>query len=55
MGMQSFIKHQVYIREKFVKDDKIIKCSSCGRGEKSFFRNLLNTLECMCGAKFYNI
>lgn len=55
MGMQYFIRKLITLREKneVPKDVAISKCPSCGRDEKSFFRNFFDTLECMCGQKFY--
>jgi hypothetical protein len=53
MTMQQFIRQIITIREKSEQEKKVSKCPSCGRDEKSFFRNMMNTLECMCGVKFY--
>lgn len=53
MGMQQFIRNAITIREKSEQEKGASKCPSCGRDEKSFFRNIMNTLECMCGTKFY--
>jgi ribosomal protein L37AE/L43A len=53
MGMQQFIRNAITIREKYEQEKKVYKCPSCGRDEKSFFRNIMSTLECMCGVKFY--
>ena len=50
--MQEFIRRQISIREK-TQEKQTKKCLACGRDEKDFFRNFMNTLECMCGAKFY--
>jgi hypothetical protein len=31
------------------------KCPSCGRTEEHFFRDkFFNTLQCICGTKFFN-
>lgn len=52
--MQEFIKKQINIRAKIIENNENIKtCSKCGANEKTFFRNFMNTLECMCGMKFY--
>ena len=51
--MQQFIRNSITIRKKSEQGKNVLKCPSCGRDEKSFFRNLMNTLECMCGVKFY--
>lgn len=51
--MHEFIRQNINIREKSEKEKNISKCQSCGRNEKSFFRNMMNTLECICGVKFY--
>jgi hypothetical protein len=54
MGMEQFIRNLITIREKSEQEKtKTSKCPSCGRDEKLFFRNQMNTLECMCGVKFY--
>lgn len=52
--MQQFIRNMITIREKNETAKVINKCPSCGRDEKHFFRNFFNTLECVCGMKFYN-
>ncbi len=52
--MQQFVRNLITIREKVEQEKKKpLKCPSCGRDEKLFFRNLMNTLECLCGVKFY--
>ena len=51
--MQEFIRQHITIREKSEQGKKVNKCPSCGRDEKSFFRNMMNTFECLCGVKFY--
>jgi len=52
MGMQDFIRKTITIREKF-EEKKVSKYPSCGRDEKTLFRNKMGTLECICGLKFY--
>lgn len=51
--MGQFIRKSITISEKSKGNKEISKCPSCGRNEKSFFRNVMNTLECYCGLKFY--
>lgn len=54
MGMQKTVTSIVNIREALKENkNELIKCSSCGRDAKTFFRNTMNTLECYCGVKFY--
>jgi len=58
MGLQSYIRLSTLINEesrkleieKFGKDT----CPNCNRNRSDWFRNMLGTLECRCGKKFYD-
>ena len=57
MGMQRFIRASITVREE-VKKQEIKKhgkdkCPECGSRKNERFRNMLGTLECLCGRKFH--
>ena len=58
MGLQLFIKAYISIREEERKRE-IEKhgkdtCPNCQRNRKEWIRTIpFNTLECLCGQKFY--
>lgn len=58
MGMQSFIRTSITLREQErkqeIKQYGKDKCPDCGRNRSEWFRNMLGTLECVCGKKFYD-
>lgn len=58
MGLQSFIRLNVKLREEIRKEEekKFGKdtCPNCKRNRKEWIRTIpFNTLECLCGRKFY--
>lgn len=57
MGMQDFIRRRAESQEEKRKAEikKAGKdtCPECGRNRSQWFRNMMDTLECLCGKKFY--
>ena len=59
MGLQQYIKNNIQITEENRKREIEINgndtCPNCKRNRKDWIRTLpFNTLECLCGKKFYN-
>lgn len=60
MGLQSFIKESILIKEENRKNEveKYGKdiCPNCKRNKNEWIRTIpFNTLECICGRKFYGV
>ncbi len=51
--MQTFIGQLTTLTKQISKDIVIDKCPNCNRQKSMFFRNAMQTLECMCGTKFF--
>lgn len=59
MSLQGFIKDSLSlskeIREQEISKHGKDKCPDCNRERKYWIRTVpFNTLECICGKKFYN-
>jgi ribosomal protein L37AE/L43A len=57
MGLQTFIRTNITLREELrkIEIEKHGKdtCPECKSNRKDWFRNILGTLECICGRKFH--
>lgn len=54
MGLQQFTGMSIALRERVNGGKPTEKCPRCNEKRNTFFRNMMGTLECMCGIKFYN-
>jgi len=59
MGMQRFIRASIRLRKEVrnqeIKQHGKDKCPDCGRHKSEWFRDkFFETLQCMCGKKFYD-